>query len=75
MKSSLKLKYNPQTTEFSATTAEGNDITQGLMIDQIEIKLDAYKIPTVVFTCKVFDSLEIELAEAEIEVREIKVRK
>jgi hypothetical protein len=75
MKTSLKLKYNIHTGEFSAITGEGNEISQGLMITDMVISLNAQSIPIVVLTCMVHDDLEIELAEAEIEVHEIKVKK
>jgi hypothetical protein len=72
---SLKLKYNAKTGEFSAITGEGNEVSQGLMITDMAISLNAHGIPTVVITCEVHDDLEIELAHADVEVHEVKVRK
>jgi hypothetical protein len=69
MKTSLKLKYNQRTGEFSATTGEGNELSQGLMITDMAINLNGHGVPTVVITCHVTDDLEIDLAEAEIEVK------
>jgi hypothetical protein len=75
MKTSLKLKYNQRTGEFSATTGEGNELSQGLMITDMSINLTGHGVPTVVFTCQITDDLEIELADADIEVHEVRVKK
>jgi hypothetical protein len=75
VKSSLKIKLNQKENEFSVTTADGYDLLKGLFITNVSVEADATHVPKVVLTCVLFDGLEIETDEADIEIHETKVRK
>lgn len=75
MKSSLKIKLNQKENEFSITTADGYDLLKGLLITDLSIRADAANVPKVILTCVLFDGLEIETDEAEVEIHENRVRK